>query len=125
MDESFFPVWDQDPPYPVIKGTETASERRFTARLVEVLHGRNLRLQRSHDGAREEYYSSGLGRLEDYWDELHDTLSTEVGGWSKLVQFIPEYELTAEPRALEMARHRLQWRARRALGLYRRLEMLC
>lgn len=113
LDESDFDQWDEDPPYPHQPYVETPAEKRFTSRLLEVMHGRRLRQMVERNMARRQEYLTQSTRawLKGLRREREDALDA----YKRLSAFLPGYH--AGPRELAMAEHLLQWRARTVVHL--------
>jgi hypothetical protein len=118
LDESELGQWDNDLPYLSASShvLDSQSERRFTDKLVEVMHGRRLRQERERNTQLAALPSSE--RVEAIRKEL---LSARVH-WESLDKYLPNY--LAGDRERRMAEHLLHWCARTALRLHERLQKL-
>ncbi|KII90982.1 hypothetical protein PLICRDRAFT_28849 [Plicaturopsis crispa FD-325 SS-3] len=119
LDEGGLEQWDDDPPYLSPPPPETPSEDNYTARLVEVMHGRRLRIERARVAAR-------LAEFSRDEDGLRTTLASELEEmlvkWEALELFTAGDSSCSRHR--RMAEHLLQWRARLVYSAHQELELL-
>ncbi|KAF7972324.1 hypothetical protein HWV62_18426 [Athelia sp. TMB] len=118
VDESDLPVWDHAPPYASAPPPETEEEARFTRNLVDVMHGRRLRVSKVRRRARMEVgMRIAVGELREM---LAVQLREHLDNWMELDALVGEYEDCE--RHLMMAQNLLQWSARETLQLRVELE---
>jgi hypothetical protein len=115
LDESDLWRWEHGPPYVVDSGsTATPSELCYTERLVEVIHGVQLREQRKADDVRRCRYRQ-MNHSEAL-EELVLEVKAMLEEWKTLSLFVRDY--TAGAREMTMAQIYLQWQARTIHHLY-------
>jgi hypothetical protein len=116
LDESELGVWDAKPPYPLSSTPEdSTAEREFTRRLVEVMHGRRLRMQEENEKKRDKLYGHvpselKMGIYEDFVAGLRGCERTEL--------FIKCFSSARASQAFQITEHFLQWQARTVYMLY-------
>lgn len=108
LDESELPQWDINPPYATPHPSDTAAEARFTENLVQVMHGRNSRLEKEQLQQRAQKYTAG--GMNGLCTELKEAIGTLLGQWYVLQDYISDAKDC--DRHIKMARCLLQWRAR-------------
>lgn len=111
IDESDLLRWDGGPPYdndPSFNGN-TPEDQAHTVRLRQVLHGRNLRLQREDDQKRAEEVC-GVKDARRVRKHLQATIVNMLDEWLALEHFLPDYKGTT--REIEIAHLFTQWHAR-------------
>jgi hypothetical protein len=102
LDETGLEIWDTGPPYPLGPSSDSQKEKDFTERLVEVMHGRRLRIQREQCAQRP---TAGI-------EVLMEDLEHTVTEWDLGRRFMEVYD--DGHRELAMARLWRQWLAREA-----------
>ncbi|KAG2125360.1 uncharacterized protein EDB93DRAFT_1258224 [Suillus bovinus] len=80
LDESELPQWDINPPYATPHPSDTAAEARFTENLVQVMHGRNSRLEKEQLQQRAQKYTAG--GMNGLCTELKEAIGTLLGQWT-------------------------------------------
>jgi hypothetical protein len=120
LDESEMPQWDQDPPYlPPEYPTNTIDEEAYTKKMVDVMNGRRLRLERIAIMEREGRCKT----TEDLRKALEEDLQAAFDAWKRLDRRMETYDGDGDPRAFAMASNLLQWRARNVHTLYNALAL--
>lgn len=118
VDESDIDHWDRPPPYP----TSTSHDSElYTKNLIDVMHGRRLRIHCKEERRRMQEsrtepvraLRSSLSALFEAQMMLWEQALEQVGGG-----IYPNERETSGA----MARHYLQWSARRAMALHEELE---
>jgi hypothetical protein len=108
LDETGLELWDTGPPYPAGAPSSTPREIVHTKRLVEVMHGRRVRMQGAH-----EVEEAGMSQ-----QVLKDRSEAALEEWRVAVTFMESYNNSH--CELAMARLWLQWLAWEALNYHRR-----
>lgn len=108
LDETGLDVWDTGPPYPTGPPSGTPRELAHTKRLVEVMHGRRVRMQRERE-AKE----AGMSQ-----QSLKERGDTALEAWHAASAFMEYYD--DGHRELTMARLWVQWLAREVSEYQRR-----
>ncbi|KAI0694293.1 hypothetical protein C8T65DRAFT_744408 [Cerioporus squamosus] len=112
LDESNLGVWDARPPYNTLPThMEDDEERRFTNRIVEVMHGRRMRETRAEDEERVARLQAGC--YEDVVGELQE----------RDAQYTAP-ELPGSKRDKRMAQFHLEWAAKRLCLFHAELTSL-
>ncbi|KAH7903391.1 hypothetical protein BJ138DRAFT_1168197 [Hygrophoropsis aurantiaca] len=110
VDESDLSQWDADPPYHYPVPLDTPAEARFTANIVDVMHGRRLRQERCARMDRAKVWGEeGKAQLCAI---LKDEIIKQFAQWEALEAKINELDKSVCERHMVMARHLLQWKAR-------------
>ncbi|KAG1729201.1 uncharacterized protein EDB91DRAFT_1085813 [Suillus paluster] len=109
IDESDLPQWDKPPPYTSTPPPDTPAEAQFTRNLVDVMHGRRLRLEREGVVVRGRKFEigeigAGRGALREVERRLLDEWE-----WGK--EFVKSGDICERHRI--MAECWRQWQARR------------
>ena len=100
LDEMGLDEWDRGPPYYMDPSPDTPHEHAFMQHLIEVMHGRWLRMQ------REEEQSW----CEDGYEELMARLERGIVEWEEGRAFVAQYQ--GGHQECVMARLWLGWIAR-------------
>lgn len=114
LDETGLEMWDIGPPYATPDAlSDTEGEIRYTERLVEVMHGRHVRM------AREVW----ADRQSDRNYNFQLALAHAVEEWEAGYIFVDKYMEADSHRERVMANLWLQWLARDAYSLYEHIKM--
>jgi hypothetical protein len=124
IDESDLPQWDAWPPYPYNPPSDTPAESRFTKSLEEVMHGRNLRLEREARAQRASRFNAGETAPTVLINEIREILETLVRNWIALQDVVVSLPVNTCERHRVMAALLLHWQARTAHVLHGEGQLL-
>lgn len=115
VDDSDVSHWDTGPPYATLNTTSTASpsEMDWTAKLVEIWHGRRLRLQREDAGKRREDFVRNRSAAMRTMKEEAERLTED---WFDTRAFLVHHHEGARETWMAEVFH--QWQAREIYHLY-------
>lgn len=99
--------------------SDTPAEVRFTENLVQVMHGRNSRLEKEQLQQRARKYNAGG---PDLCTELKHAIGVLLGEWYILQDYISDARDC--DRHIKMAQCLLQWRARRIYLYHTEVEKM-
>ncbi len=124
LDESDLGVWNSRPPYHTLPAhQENDTERRFTERLVEVMHGKRFRELRA-DGEDRVRRMDTVG-LQEMVEGLEERVAELlVVCYDDAPEAIASAKLPGSSRDMCMARHHYGWSARRLWCLHADLKIL-
>ncbi|KAG2737949.1 hypothetical protein P692DRAFT_20759993, partial [Suillus brevipes Sb2] len=114
IDESDLTQWDQPPPYNYPAPPDSPEEARFTENLVDVMHGRYLRIRRESRTNRAAMYMAG--ETSRILMEIREAEKGLVAGWDGLrvrvanLQGCSRHKLVAECYLQGVARAILDYR---------------
>lgn len=120
IDESDLSQWDKPPPYDHPVPPDSPEEARFTENLVDVMHGRYLRIQREACGHRADMYKAG--GTSKILTEIREVEKRMVASWEGLCVCVTN--LQGCLRHELMAKCYLQGLARTILGYRREADYL-
>ncbi|KAG0701324.1 hypothetical protein DFH29DRAFT_927287 [Suillus ampliporus] len=123
IDESDLPQWDKPPPYDSPPPPDTPDEAQFTRNLVDVMHGRRLRMEREACARRAVMFERGeIRALREVVREGEERVMGEWGldkvgvGGDGCVGVCERHRVMAECYR--------QWQARRMVKYRREAELL-
>lgn len=120
IDQSDLLQWDKAPPYNHPTPPDSPEEDRFTQNLVDVMHGRHLRIERETRTRHAVMYNTGgISKVLKEIREAHQWLVT---GWDELHARV--MNLQACRRHKVMAECYRQWLARKILNYQRDEDIL-
>jgi len=108
IDESDLPQWDKAPPYDSPPPPDTPDEAQFTRNLADVMHGRNLRIERESCARRAHMFE--MGEILALQKEVQEAEKKLVDGWDKLDECVSSMQACERHRV--MAECYRQWQAR-------------
>jgi hypothetical protein len=116
LDEAGLGVWDLEPPYALLSISKWGVAE--SEKLVEVMHGRRLRMQREHEKQRDQLYGHvpSVLKMEIYGDMVAALRRWEAA--ERVVEGGISESSEGGLQAFRMAQHYLQWQARTVYMLY-------
>lgn len=122
IDESDLTQWDNPPPYHSPPPRDTPDEVQFTQNILDVMHGRQLRLERESYARRAAIFKAGgIAQAQKAVEEARKGV-IQVCHWDELHTYVSN--LQACTRHKVMAECYLQWQARTLLNYLREEDML-
>jgi hypothetical protein len=122
IDESDLLQWDKPPPYNFPNPPDSPEEERFTQNLVDVMHGRYLRVERESCAHRTAMYS--MGESDRLLKEIRDMQKSLSAGWNELHTCVSRLQASVTRRHKIMAECYCQWVARRIVNYQTEKDLL-